>query len=535
MKERLIAGAAATVAGFALASPAYAGDSIEFDNGVKLDWRLSTTYTVGARVEGQSGLLTGAKNAGANDGDNNFRKGALTANRVSALLETALSKGDSGLVFSGSTFYDNVYHRGNDNPGPVNKAGSVDSFTGDARYYHGGYTRLLDLYGYTSFDVGDSSRATVRLGQHVVSWGEALFFPSISLAQGPADGTKTGIPGTETKDQLLPEDQISGTLQLTPKWSVLAHYQFNFHETLAPAPGSYLNSSDGVGPGGVCLSPYINGKCSFGSRLGDIRPPNAQQWGVGTRYRITNETELGLYYLNYQDRTPIPEINAFAPGGTYQIRYFDNIKLTGATFSTTFGPLTMAGEFSYKQGAPALVNTVVNPATGATIANPTRANVAQLNLNTFANLGRTPLSDQTTFLAEVAWVNVANVDARKAPGVDALGSAAAFFPASNQLSFTNNGVAASATLILGYPGLFGDWDMSVPISYAQQIAGRTLTGGVGGQGDKRFSIGANFTYRSNFQIGLTYLGFFGSPSLDLVHQRLLTDRDQISLTMKYAF
>ena len=58
---------------------------------------------------------------------------------------------------------------------------------------------------------------------------------------------------------------------------------------------------------------------------------------------------------------------------------------------------------------------------------------------------------------------------------------------------------------------------------------------MGGQGDKRFSIAANFTYRSNFQVGLTYLGFFGSPSLDLVHQRLLTDRDQISLTMKYAF
>lgn len=531
MKKRLIA----AVAGCVVAGPAFSGESIVFDNGAKLDWRLSTAYTLGTRVGSQSSLLTGPQNGGANDGDNNFKKGSLTANRVSALLETTLSKGDSGLVFSGSTFYDDVYHRSNDNPGPVNKPGAVDQFTSDARYYHGGYSRVLDMYGYTSFNVGDSSRATVRLGRHVVSWGEALFFPSISLAQGPADGTKFGIAGTETKDQLLPEDQVSGTLQVTPRWSLLAHYQFNFHETLAPAPGSFLSTSDGVGPGATCLSPYINGKCSFGSRVDDIRPPKRQQWGVGTRYRVTDETELGLYYLNYQDRTPIPEINAFAPGGIYNIRYFDNIKLVGATASTTFGPLTMASEFSYKQGAPTLVNTVVNPRTGATIPNPARANVAQLNVNTFANLGRTALAEQTTFLAEVAWVNVARVDAIKAPGVNALGPAAAFFPASDKLSFTRNGVAASATMIFGYPGIFGDWDMNVPISYAQQIAGRTLSGGVGGQGDKRVSLGVNFTYRGNLQIGLTYLGYFGAPSLDLVHQRLLADRDQISLTVKYAF
>jgi hypothetical protein len=512
-------------------APAFAAEPIEFANGVKLDWRANTSYTLATRLESPDPLLAGA--AGSNDGDNNFRRRALTANRAGLLLDATLSRGDSGLVLSGSTFYDDVYHRANDNAGPVNKPGAVNEFTDGARRYHGGYSRILDAYAYTAFQLGATSRATVRIGRHAVSWGEALFFPGISLAQGPADGTKTGIPGTETKDQLLPEDQVSATIEVTPRWSLLAHKQFNFHPTLAPAPGSYLNSSDGVGPGGTCLNPYVNNKCTFGLRGDDILPSKTGQWGVGSRYRVTDETEVGLYYLNYSDRSPLPEINAFT--SSYRVRYFDGIKLAGATLSTTFGKVTLAGELSRKQGAPALVNTVVNPATGATVPNPTRADVTQLNVNAFANIGRTPLADSMQLLGEISGVRVSNVEARKAPGVEALGASAAFFPVSDTLSFTKSGLAATAQLVLGYPGIVGAWDLTVPVSYSQQIRGRTLLGGVGGEGDRRASVGATFTYKSNLQIGLSYLGFFGKPDLALATNRPLTDRDQLSLVVKYAF
>ncbi|WP_026354472.1 DUF1302 domain-containing protein [Massilia niastensis] len=511
--------------------PAFAGEPIEFGNGFKLDWRANASYTVATRLESQDPVLKGA--AGSNDGDNNFDRHALTANRAAVLIDATLSRGESGLVLSGSTFYDDAYHRTNDNRGPVNKPGPVNVFTDEARRYHGGYSRLLDAYGYTSFSLGGTSRATVRVGRHAVSWGEALFFPGISLAQGPADGTKTNIPGTETKDQLLPEDQVSAIIEVSPSWSLLAHAQFNFHETLAPAPGSYLSTSDGVGEGGTCLNPYINDRCSFGLRGPDILPGKTGQWGVGSRYRVTDETEVGLYYLNYHDRSPIPEINAF--NSSYRIRYFDDIKLAGATLSTTFGKTTLAGELSYKRGAPVLVDTVVNPATRASIPTPTRADVAQLNINAFANLGRNPLADSTILLGEISAVRVSRVEARKAPGVEALGASAAFFPASDTLSFTRSGVAATVQMVLGYPGVFEGWDLSVPISYSHQLRGRTLVGGVGGQGDRRTSIGMTWTYRSNLQIGLTYLGFFGEPNLTLPHNRLLTDRDQLSMVVKYAF
>ena len=49
------------------------------------------------------------------------------------------------------------------------------------------------------------------------------------------------------------------------------------------------------------------------------------------------------------------------------------------------------------------------------------------------------------------------------------------------------------------------------------------------------SIGATFTYNHNFQIGLTYLGYFGKAEAgDQKKINLLTDRDQLSLVMKYS-
>ncbi len=531
--------------GAGVTAPALAGEPIELDNGYKLDWRVNSTYTLSTRMENRDPKI--AAYSGGNDGTNNFDKGSLTANRLSLLLDASVTNGVNGLVLSASTFYDDVYHRTNDNTGPVNKPGAVDEFTGDARRYHGGYTRLLDAYVFNTFELGEGRRANVRLGRHVVSWGEALFFPSISLAQGPADGTKTGIVGTETKDQLLPEDQISTQIEMSPKWSLLGHMQFGFHTTLAPAPGSYLSSADSTGPGGTCLQPYrsVGGRsvCSYGQRGNDIDPGNTPQWGVGSRYRLTEETEVGLYYLNYHDRSPLPVINAFnatsgaLAGGSYNVRYFDNIKLIGATFSTSVGAASIAGEISYKQGAPVLVKTLVNPrapqAASSYLPTPTRGEILQANLNTIWNLERTAIADQTTLTAEVAYVTIGSIEAVNAPGA----ASTTIFPKSKDLFFgANYGVAASGTLSLGYPGIFEGWDLTVPISFSRQLKGRTITGGVGGEGDMRASIGANFTYQRNLQVGLTYMGYFGSAEVANMREfRPLTDRDQLSLVMKYSF
>lgn len=518
---------------------AVAGETVDLGGGFLLDWRVNTTYTLSQRVKNPDSILTGY--GSGNDGDKNFHKGDLTANRIGVLFDGHIRKGDSGFVMSASTFYDDVYHKGNANTTAINTPGPVNQFADETQRYHGGYTRLLDAYGYTNFDIGDQGKLNLRLGRHVVSWGEALFFGGISLAQGPADGTKQGVAGTEVKDQVLPEDQFSFAYAVTPDWSVVGHAQYGFHQTIAPAPGSFLSASDSVGPGATCQSTYtVSGNCSFGQRLGDVKP-SGTQWGIGTRYRLSGETEIGLFYLNYHDRTPTvfsdTLTNAFAGRGTYEIRYFDNVKLTGLTLSTSLGMASLGMEVSYKQGAPVLVDTVNPwyPAGRNVIPTPTTADILQTNVNTTINFGRTPLAPQTLLLAEVAYISISNVDATRVPGTNPL-PAVRPTVATDKLTFGSYGFAAGATLSLTYPGIFEGWDLGVPLSYQYQIGGRTLTGGLGAEGDGRYSVGTNFTYRGNFQIGVSYNGFLGSPSTATdKYQRLFTDRDYVSMTMKYSF
>lgn len=492
------------------AGAAQAGETITLENGVNIDWRLTTNYTLATRVKNADPLL--ANNAAANDGDNNFKKHALTANRLSALFEGKVSRGDTGFSLSASTFYDDVYHGKNDNTGnKVSKPGAVNAFTDEAKKYHGGYSRILDAYGYTSFDMG-SARTTLRLGRQAVNWGEAVFFPNMAQAQGPFDGTKSGVAGTETKDVILPEDQLVASIEVTPRWTLLGQAQFGFHPTIAPAPGSFLNSSDGVGPGGTCLGVYAGPTCYGMKRGADITPSKTGQWGIGTRYRVTDETEAGLYYLNYNDRTPLPVIKPIsATAGSYQVKYFDDIKLVGATVSTKVLNNTSGyAELTHRDGVPVLVGA---------LGTPTRAKATQLNVGTFTNFGRTPFADSVNLLGEISTVKYSGYNG----------------PKSGLTFKTDAGTALSTTLVLGYPGIFEGWDLTVPVSYSQQLSGRTLLGGVGGKGDKRYSIGASFTRLGNLSIGLTYLGYAGGASLAPITNRLLADRDQLSLSMKYVF
>lgn len=530
------------VIGALLASPALGGDTIVFDNGARFDWKGTATYTVATRLRSADPALLEVDGTGI-DGNNNFDKGALTANRLALLFEGKFSKDRSGFVLSGSTFYDDVYHHGTDSKRPyLNTSDAPGTFSGAAKRYHGGYSRILDAYAYTSFGVGDGD-ATVRAGRHVVSWGESLFFPAISLAQGPVDGTKSDIPGTETKDLLLPEDQVSMIYRPTPEWTLMAHAQYGWHPTVSAAPGSFLNSGDTSGPGNECLGPVIptgtgGYACSFGARQSDDRPGDTGQWGVGTRYRVSEETEVGLYYLNYHDRVALPEIDVLSDpleGGAYRNRYFDNVKLIGASFSTTLGLATLAGEMAYKRGAPELVDTVVDPESGTALPTPTRANVLQTSVNSFINLGRSDFADGALLLAEVSYIDVRSVKKIKARGVESLGAIAEYFPASNKLSMSGHGLGISTSLILTYDGVFSGWDLEVPISYSHQLSGRTLMGPVGGEGDRRVSVGAALTYNQNLSFEINYLDFLGNASTDIKTERLLTDRDQLSLVVKYNF
>ena len=68
------------------------------------------------------------------------------------------------------------------------------------------------------------------------------------------------------------------------------------------------------------------------------------------------------------------------------------------------------------------------------------------------------------------------------------------------------------------------------------VHGATIgMGPAGGQGERSFSIGAAMTYNQNLSFELTYLDFLGNANLDMRREKALTDRDQLSLVVKYSF
>ncbi|MGR5237709.1 DUF1302 domain-containing protein [Vibrio alfacsensis] len=492
------------------ASSSQAGETINLGNDATLDWKGTITYSAGMRLEEPDPVL-----AATSSGDRNFDQYDMIGNGLYLLLEGHLRWDNFGFVASASTFYDHVYQD--------------DKFSDDAQKYSGGYTRLLDFYGYTAFPFGEYGYADIRVGRHVVAWGEGLFFPSISLAQGPTDAIKASVPGTEVKEILLPEDQISLQLEVTPELSLLAQWQFNWQETLVPEPGTFFSTSEAVGEGATCLTQPPGEPCIVASRGPNIEPGKTDQWGIGTRYRLTEVSELGLYYLNYSDRIPMVNLdlsNMFIGElPEYNVVYFDDIKLYGLTYSTNVGIASIAAEVSYKDGAPVLVGAAL----------PSRGEILQTNLNTIINFGRNAIAESVNLTAEIAYVDILDAEKRNMTGIPS--GMGISNPETDELYYDDHSLAAAATLILSYPSFTEGWGLSIPIGYTGQISGRTITGGVGGEGDHRARIGAELTHNeTNILLALQYSGYFGDPDVDdPIKQRPLSDRDNISFSAKYAF
>ncbi|WP_249744919.1 DUF1302 domain-containing protein [Burkholderia pyrrocinia] len=489
----------------------WAGNTVQLGADTTLDYTVTASYGAALRTQNPSGNLLKPANINGDDGDRNFSKGSLTANRFSLLGEADLRHGAFGVFIRGNAFYDFAYHGTNDNnaPNTVNHSGPFNHFTSGAQYYNGQRAQLLDAYGYGTFNLG-GTRLTVKAGNQVVAWGESLYFPNIAGAQGPVDATQSFVPGTEVKDILLPVPQVSTQWQITPNISLLAYYQFKFEPNQLNAAGSYFSFTDVVGPG----AQFIIGPGGRHIPLGpDIRPSNSRQWGVGGRFRVGGDTEIGLYRLRYDDKNPNVVTTLF-PSLMYQQKYFGGIDLTGASFSTQMYGANVAGEISYRQGAPVLVSV-------AGAAQTTRGNAIQGNLSAIYSIGPTFLAASQALSAEVSWVHVTNVTP---------------LSGSTTLANTRDAAAYQIGWTLNYLNVFDGWDMAVPLNYANDFTGKSALGGalgsLTGVGDQRVSVGVTLTRLSNLQFGLTYAMFLGHAN---TVNRPLADRSYVAFNAKYSF
>jgi hypothetical protein len=530
-----------------VSTPAWSGETIEFDDGTTIDWTVTTSYGIGVRLsDPDKDLLT----LNGDDGDRNFDKGSLVTNRIGALAEMIVRKDNYGAVLRASTFYDDVYHRSNDNdsPGTVNKNGDHNEFTSDTKYYAGGRSKFLDAYVFGGWRFENDSMLDVKAGRHIESWGESLFYPGVSGVQSPSDAVKAAQPGVEVKEVLLPVGQVSASYRLNPQLTFGAYVQYEWMGTELPPVGSYLSTSDVVGPG----REFILG--ANGSRIdyrGTDEPRDSGQWGAQVRFRPVPALELSLFHVNYHDKNPATALVGYqavpagpgvffgAPDG-YRVTYFEDIKLTGISASTKIGETQIGGEWSYRDGAPVMVNTGLGPT-------PARGKGQQMQLSAIRILGDRPWASQTSLTAEIVHVRVDSVDeASAAPNLQALGNSLiapmrplvqpsddyTYKTATAWRSKTASAYTLGASF--SYPGVFEGWDLEVPVNFSNVFSGATpMAGTISGlQGDRRLSLGTTFKYLGNLEVALRVTGYLGEA--DPV-KRLLADRDYGTFSVKYSF
>lgn len=522
---------------------ASAGPTIELGENTTLDSTLTVNYTASMRTGKQARQYLEAFNN--DDGTRNFKRGALINNRVSLFGELLLKHDNLGAVLRGSHFYDDVYHQPNDNdsPGTVNKIGRADGFTDDTRRESGGRARLLDAYVYGNFEVGESQYLSLKAGRHLVAWGESLFWPNISQGQAPVDSTKFNVPGTEAKDSYLPVGQISTSWSLNEDLALVGYYQYEWEKTQLNPVGDYFGS-DTFGPGaeffrlnaGVIAN--LPDKSFTGvNYAGEIDARDSGQWGLGLRYRITENTEVGLFHYRYHERigsmffdfsgqtqySSLKSIGRRSNTGSapaYRLGYFEDVALTGISFSSKVGDsVQYAGDLSYRDGASVYLDN------GA----PTTGQIWQANLNASYLLGPSFLAHQTSILGEVVHQRIDGVDALVVsgggPGVDGRFT---HFESETQ---TRGSTLLGVGVYMDYPSISNGLDLSTKVVWTQNIDGSAYQGL--GRDEKRLTLGGDFKYLGNFQVGMTYVAYLSSP--DVAQGRLLADRDYLSLNAKYSF
>src|SRR6185503_17269356 len=313
------------------AAPAYALE-FNYDNGVRANVDTTVTYGIAIRAKDPDASLIGIANGGTSrsvnedDGDLNYKKGKAFSNVIKATTDVEVKWGNYSLFGRGSCYYDFDLHD-SDKLGPIGRERLGKDCVG------------LDGFVYGSFDpAGHTVR--VRAGRQVISWGESTFIPNGINVVNPVDLSKLRSPGSELKEGLIPTTGIWASVELTKAAAIEGFYLTNWDKTKLDPRGSYFSNNDsvsddsdraivtfgrrkdphfplsnpippttpGAGPVAAALyGPFDPAASVWAPRTADHNPSDNGQWGVAFRYLAHdfNNTEFGVYIMNYHSRTPL--------------------------------------------------------------------------------------------------------------------------------------------------------------------------------------------------------------------------------------
>lgn len=596
--QRSLLSIAVSAAAFSLPMTAQA---IQFDfaDG-EVSGSFDTTLSYGSmwRVTGQdktnlAPVHGGTKpNANYDNGDVSYKRGEQVSSLFKMTNDLDLNYRNFGAFVRVSSWYDSaIQSKSFDNKHPN---GRVSERTIKDRLGHD--YEILDAYVRGQFQIAGKS-TNVRAGRQVVSWGESTFIPNGINAINPVDVAKLRSPGSELKEAFLPVNMLWVSQEITDNLSIEAFNQFEHKKTRLEPNGSYFSTNDFISPGGhyidvmgadmdptpLQVAPGVFIPVPQLRRAGDKDPRDSNQFGVAARLLVPelNNTEFGLYYINYHSRIPyvsggtgstafnpaVPAtlIAALNSGPYYQADYPEDIALYGLSFSTP-GPFGIAlqGEYSYRPNMPIqiaatdllnalLTHNSTNFAVGQPIAPDTaykgykRIKFHQAQVTGTKSFGPQLGAGQVIGVAEVGYTYMdlpteinGNQIAFNGTGLD-----------HGVLLPTGPGRTGSATkqsygyrLVAraDYSNAIGAVNLSPRIAFAHDLRGVSPTFN---QGVQAVTVGVGASYQTNWQADISYTNYFGGETYDSLSttapaQRKttnnpLSDRDFIAATVSYSF
>jgi hypothetical protein len=552
LKPTLLATAIATLMG-STAAQAFLVDTGNSD--LRVLWDTTAKYSTMYRLQDQDARLiadTQGNWPNTDDGNRNFDKG-FVSNRVDVLSEMdIIYKRNYGLRLSGAAWYDTAYNHKNDNQSPSTaNPMSVDhnEFTEGTKELHGQKAEMLDYFLFGRTKIGDAT-ATGRIGSHTMVWGESLFFGGNGIANGqaPIDVAKAmAVPSVQFKELMIPVQQVSGQIQITPDVSVGAYYQLEWKKARLPGSGSYFSSVDFLSDGAEQMLLAADGSAYF-KRAADVEAKDSGQGGLQLRFR-TDDSDYGLYAIRYNEKAP--NINTRPNGapyadddgrmriGEYRWLYHEGVTAFGASATRTFGNYNFASEVSMRRNTPLNSDaaTDLSVATGGAVAaggNTEKTalyalgNTTHAQVNWMASLGPSFVALEADFLGEVAYNHVMKVTHDRG-GVlnpnadrDAWNMRLVYSPKYRQV----------------IPGL----DISVPMALGYGLHGNSMAvGSFMGEHTGDFSVGVEGTYLDTWRLGLNYTNFFGPVDNTIdkdghgSYKQAMADRDNISFNIRRTF
>ncbi|MGF7112072.1 hypothetical protein QF017_001559 [Pseudomonas laurylsulfatiphila] len=526
------------------------------------------------------GVNANGSSVSADDNRLNFEKGDPISQLFKGLTDFSLDGQGQGAFLRFKYWYDHAYETGNGRFKDFDDSGwdDLSKFKG---------FQVLDAYVWKDFQVADHP-LNVKVGNQVLSWGEALLIQNGINVINPLDISAFNRPGVEIKEGQLPVEMVSFSFGLTDTTNLEGFYQYNWRPSVLDGCGTFFASSDVIQPGcgplylsQVQTDEQMQAAGLYATSRGNESPSDYGQFGFALRQMIPalNDAEAAIYYINYHSRLPYFTLNArntslpgTFPGGTqapsYAAAFPENIHLYGISLNGV-EPVTgisLAGELSYRPNMPLAINApdvnvavISGPGGSSWVQLPDgfsttngsqfdaweRKGVWQMTGSATQAIDNVLGATRLSLFAEAGVVHIEDL------GDERLGRSAAFGRSAPRNGTPCNTVASGVTnQYCTDKGFATEWSwgyrLRASLEYSDVLPGINLIPAVNWrhdvegysydpqgpfqEGQQALGVSLTGVYMNDYSVELTYNAFFGTNDYST-----LDDRDFASVSFKADF